>query len=247
MASATAGDKHPSSHSADVEYVTESARQCALLKRLKDVRALLTVRVPGSDETFVSTVLGVDASHGEFVLDELSPTAGHALLVKSGRAQVQGLLGGVSLRFNLKLGSVGEHRGIAFYRLPLPTRMEYRQRRADFRVRVGFAQQSPVVLKDEENELATGRLRDLSVGGLGASFPIGAAMSAGDTFNCSIDLPDGGTMGCSIQVCHVETDQEHGELKVGARFVHLEPNQRRLLQRCVTALEREMLRRRPPR
>lgn len=215
-----------------------------LLNELHDAKVLVTVSLPDTAELFNSAVLAVKfGDDGAVLLDELTPRHGHDCLLEKRSLQVYGRLHGLSVRFNTELLDAGEDKGIAFYRVRLPTEVEHGQKRAYYRVRVGLGFKVPVTLAGETDTAVDGELRDISIGGIGAAFPVNAPIESGaDVESCWIDLPGGEAVSCALKVRHTEVDTSHRELRVGASFAGLTPAQERVVQRCIHTLEREEIR-----
>lgn len=237
---------HPASALLDEDAlpVRDKAHILKLLRDLQEHKTLVTVALPDTNDLYNSAVLEVDAAAGTLTLDELTPAPGHQRLLRERELMVFARLSGLSLRFETELMEAGEQDGIALYRLALPEVLYHGQKRSHYRVRLGLGLRVPVILAHDESHSINGELRDLSIGGLGAAFPLDTPIAEGERiYSCWVDLPGGGTLSCTLEVRHVSRDPERGELRIGARFVELNPAQERMLQRCVYHLEREHLRR----
>lgn len=230
-------------HDADALPVRDRAHILKLLRDLQAQKTLVSVALPETNDLYNSAVLEVDG-RGTFTLDELTPRPGHERLLRSGRLMIFARLHGLSLRFETRLLEAGEEDGVALYRLALPEVLYHGQKRSHYRVRLGLGQQAAVILSRDEAHSINGELRDLSIGGLGAAFPPNTPFTVGELIDsCWVDLPGGGTLSCALEVRHISLDTNRGELRIGARFVALNPAQERMVQRSVYHLERERLRR----
>lgn len=215
-----------------------------LIGELKERRVLITVALPDVPDLYNSAVLDVDGAQRQLVLDELTPSPGHERLLNSRELMVYARLDGLSVRFQSALVSHAHENGIALYHVELPERLYHGQKRSYYRVRVGLGVRLPVIVEREDQPTIDGELRDLSVGGVGMAFAPQTRIQQGEHLsNCVIDLPDGGTLSCSLEVRYASVDENHQELRIGARFANLTPAQERSVQRCVHDLEREHIRR----
>lgn len=228
----------------DAQPVRDRARIVKLLTELQEQHALITVALPATNELYNSAVLAVSSANGTVTLDELTPPEGHASLLKQRTMQVFTRLDGVSLRFASELVDAGQEGGIPLYRVRLPEVVYHGQKRSHYRVRVALGLKVPVSLSHEDAQALNGQLRDLSIGGFGAAFPLSAQIRQGQRIEAGwIDLPGGTTLSCGLEIRYAAPDPVHRELRVGAAFLGLTPAQERAVQRCVHDLEREQIRR----
>lgn len=226
------------------EKVTHGPQIAGLLKRVRDNRVLLSVRVPGSDAVFNSLLLEVDVERNVILLDELNPSAGHELACQARQLRVHCQCQGVELSFACPIEVGQGQRGISFYRAPLPTVVNYLQRRGNFRVRVGRNMNVPVRLPFGGSVAVAGELIDLSMGGLGASLSNQVELACGQVIEtCSIELPKCDPLTTELEIRFVRLDKERQIQRIGASFRNLDPQKQNLLRRFITQLEREMLRR----
>lgn len=246
------------------ERVTDAARIFMILKGLQVARSLLTVTIPGVGERFVSTLLKVDPDRGSIWLDELAPRGGHDELLKSGQARTNASLRSVGVFFKLTLKESGEQGGVAWYRFTLPQMVHYLQRRAYYRVPVGFSRIVPVRIEpvtpapNGENggaentsvspkayppQVIHGRLHDISLGGIGLLLPRDLPIKNGSRFErCVIDIEDSDPLVCIVEIRYVMQDFLTNMQRAGARFLSLDARQKRLIEHFSRMLERAALR-----
>ena len=224
------------------EKITHGPQIAGLLKRVRDNRVLLSVRVPGSDAIFNSLLLDIDIERNLILLDELNPHLGHELACQARQIRVHCQCQGVELSFVCQIEVGQGQRGISFYRAALPDTVNYLQRRSNYRVRVGRHLRVPVQIPLAEP--LEGELIDLSLGGFGASVPAPADFMRGQIIEaCSIRLPNCDPLTAELEVRFVQRDNQHHTVRIGASFRNLDPLRQNLLRRVITQLEREMLRR----
>ncbi len=229
-----------------IEKISDPTRMSGLLQRAMESRVLLTVSAPNSTEAYNSALLEVRPERGYLELDEFKPKPERSQELD--KLHVSTRLNGVEISFATRVESVGERDGIALYRVRYPTSLNYLQRRSHYRARVGFARTIPVTLYLEGGQSVVGHLRDISVGGIGASFPLDLPDSVADSRfaqDCSIALPTGETIKCLIDVCFINHSlQEDNARIVGARFVRLGPQELGTVARFVSAVDRESMKHR---
>ena len=227
----------------DSELVTDRVRIAALLERLTRQHTLLEVAIPGKPQRFTSSVVAVQDDH--VLLDELMPAEGHQLLLEVRNVQVSGKLDGVDFRFIATLEDVDKADGMITYRVNLPARLEYRQRRMDYRAHIPIARKLRVIIDAGDADEIEGELYDLSLGGVGMILPGETpALHGSRWYECAIEMPDDSWLYSQIEFCHARTIPAHARHLIGARFPGLSPVQAQLVGRCIGMLERELIRKR---
>lgn len=233
-----------SEYQGKTEKVTHGPQIAGLLKRVRDQRVLLSVRVPGSDVIYNSLLLDVDPARNLILLDELNPSTGHELACKARQLRIRCQCQGVELSFVCPIEIGKGQSGVSFYRAPLPDSINYLQRRGSYRIRIGLNMHIPVALPLAPETRLEGELFDLSMGGLGANLPNQIELTRGQIIeSCTLELPNGEPLTTEIEIRFVRIDRASQSQRIGASFRNLAPQQQSLLRRIVTQLEREMLRR----
>lgn len=229
--------------------VTDPERIASILQRLLDARALVSARVPGSDETFLTALLGVDRRERAFRLDELSPRRGHEIVLVERSLRAASRLEGVDVVFSATVATVTDQRGIAVYRLPFPHVLHHHQRRSSFRAPVGAGRTVSLRAAHPQAGALVGEVRDLSAGGLRLriQLPEGLALAPGDALSdCAVVFPDGRALLCDLEVRHLSRQEGSRWTRIGARFLRLHRRDQNTLAQFIVQLERERLKLRPP-
>ena len=235
-------------YSPEIERISFAPQIASLLRRLQESRSLLSVTVSGSDELYNSAVVEVDSGLDYVLLDELTPSDGHERLLRSRSLHAHARLRGIDISFAGTLQEAGVRDGIAFYRLPLPSLVNYRQRRANFRAHVGMGIPVPVALGGRHAAELDGTLCDISTGGIGAMLRSGRTTDLHEGVvldHCSISLPIGREISCALEIRYVSHDERRHALRIGGRYVDLDRSQEKIVEHFVAALERELLRKKP--
>lgn len=227
----------------DSEQITDPTRVACLLERLAKQHSLLAVLIPGHQEQYTTSIVGLDGPY--VLLDELLPATGHRRLLEVGALQVTGKLDGIDFRFIAMLDGVDQQDNMTTYRVHLPTRLDYRQRRMDYRAHIPIAQILRVIIDKGNEKMVEGELYDLSLGGVGMVLPGEApALRPRRWYDCAVEMPDESWLYCRIELCHARTIPAHERHLIGARFEQLSTVQSQLVGRCIGMLERELLRKR---
>jgi len=227
----------------DSELITDPTRVARLLERLAKQHSLLTVGIPGHEEHYTSSIVDVKGPH--VLLDELLPNSGHPLLLAERKLQVTGKLDGIDIRFSTTLEHVDDQDGMITYHAILPVRLEYRQRRQNYRAHIPMVRRLRVVVDSVDGTACEGELHDLSIGGAGIIFTdVMPAVERGLLHECAVELPDGGWLYCAVELRHSITIPPRDRHLVGARFARLTVVQARIVGQCISELERESIRKR---
>lgn len=229
-----------------LELITDPARVQHMLQGLLEGRCLLSARLDEGETWYNTTLLDVDPAAGVVLLDELSPRRGHQQVRVGLELRVLGVLNGVPTRFTARVLDVAVQDGIAFYRVALPSRIEYQQRRAFFRAYVPRSLELKVRLLTSDQIPLTARLVDLSLGGLGMFLPQNSPLFPLDVVTIErLDLPEGQSVSCTAEIRYTQPEYGQKLIRAGGRFIGLEGQDARTLLRAILSLEREQIRKRP--
>ena len=123
-----------------------------------------------------------------------------------------------------------------YYRVDFPSRIEYPQRRRQYRVSVPLNRGLQTYFDLARNHRLVGELRDISMGGLCARITAGSLEEGVDPHqpaHCRIMLPDNQSLVTEVDLVHVDAPQRARVARVRARFKSLSPTaERRIAQLC---------------
>ncbi len=199
--------------------------------------ALIDVAIDGSDARFQSIILGVDPRRGTVTIDELFPRDFYGLPGQPLLVTVR-LDGGRKLCFDTRIVARQDEGGDLVYQLALPQTLDYDQRRAAMRLRLGddLAVSSEFVAPNRARCLA--RVRDLSATGIRLQLPDGVTVTEGDALSDLNFEFAGRSFQCSASVRNVRASAD-GATELGAAFVNLPKSDQRSLSRVIMQLQRE--------
>ncbi len=221
-----------------MEKLTLEPRILGLLKRLLEKRALLTVTIAGQGKEYNSAIIKIAEDNSYFLLDELNPTDGHEQLKQIGQCHIKGHIDGVSLSFDTAVDHFGQDNGIPYYRILMPTAINYLQRRSAHRI--SFSAASPIVVTviNQNGVSFKGSLADLSTGGLRVKFAndMELPIASSDILRCQFKV-DGHAFNAEV-VVRIAKKSANGQPFIGAQFHNLVPALERQLQRLIMGLER---------
>ncbi len=220
-----------------LEAVVDPVRIVALIQRLVAERLFVTVQLSDSPDSYNSTILGLEPESTAFILDELYPQEGNAVLRSQRWLRLRASFDNSALTFTSEIVGEGENAGIRFFRVALPTRVDYAQRRSFHRVPVELYQEVPVMFETADQETVIGSLHDISATGLSIRVS-GAtpAIGGGAVPYCMIRVPDEEPIVSAIEI---RDRREDGDGVIfGARFVELDRLTERRIERFVAAADR---------
>lgn len=134
--------------------------------------------------------------------------------------------------------------GKALLRIHLPESVDYRQRRAFFRVMLDTDAPIPVTLIDDGNGSVFGRVEDISLGGLAVRVPSASDLTRIRADLCLIQLPGDESFHSELEVTNSRS-LGSDTLRIGARFRCTHDTELRKLERFIRQIEREQLKKRP--
>lgn len=231
------------------EKITARAVIIGFLTRIHDSRSLVTVTIPGARTQYLSTILDVNTKQGYLLLDELKREDGHKQLMRHGKFHARASVKGIEINFVSVIDTVGSTSGIGFYKIPIPQVLYYHQRRAFYRAHVSIALSVPVSLTRALSDGdVSGLLRDISVGGIGARIEPrrSGAVTKGELMpTCAITLPGGASIYSALEVRYIDHGSRQKVLRLGGRFIDLNRQQQKIIERFVVELDRELMRKMP--
>jgi c-di-GMP-binding flagellar brake protein YcgR len=233
----------------DYQIVQDDRQIVRLLDELRRERTLLTALLDGGKHAFSTAIIEIRKKDNALILDEFVPEQGNQMMSKGGKLWVLGQLHGIKTAFQTDIRDSGIEDGIAFHRIGIPHSVRHQQRRESFRAVVSMGIRTPVRIRPNDRAPLNGQLRDLSIGGLSVILPLLEELNdlqpGTIVENCEIELPGQGRLSVTAEVRHVRRNANQKNTQIGLAFRDLQPQDQRQLQRSVTHLEREQLRKQP--
>ena len=212
-----------------------------LMRRIKNSRAMLTVRVSGSEETYLSALLEVNEDEGYIVIDELNSPNGHRALCMVKELEISTRLEDREIKFQCDLTAVGEHNGISYYKVPFPENLDHQLRRKHLRIAAPRGKYLPVHLHTELQDLVTGELVDLSSGGFAAHLSRETAdkVHRGELIpKCMLYLGDQQPIEVELEIRYCEDKRYHSRPRLGGKFISMDQQSERRLQKYISQMDR---------
>lgn len=228
-------------------FITHPARIVNLLQQVMEAPPLCSVSVIGANEIFSTSILDVQPEKDLIILDRLVPASGNSLLISHRTLKLSAYLNGIPLTFNLTGIAAGGSQTSVFYNARLPEKIYYPQRRSAPRIAINS---TPIGFRGTSSETRmtiSGTVFDFSRGGIGVNFSNDRGLiQRGDTLtDCLIMLPDSYSLSFDLSVRFVKKASLSSRQKqIGGNFTALLPQDRKRLERYISTLEREQIRKR---
>ncbi len=222
-------------------YVTDASEARRIFTLFRDQRSDLSLRFTGESQAFTGHVLDVDDA--SFLLENIRPRSGMSLLKGDDPFTLTGRSDGIFVHAEeLRTTEALSDHGIPYYRVPLPERLLYQQRRraARFRIPLRVATHgAEVLLTRSEEKPISAAIFDISVGGLRCVFD-GSPDPALEVHEqipvCRINIPRLLNLEAEGSIRHVTYDKESHKTTCGVEFSDMDVTDRRRLEQFVQTL-----------
>lgn len=221
------------------EIITSSAHILGLLSRVKNSRTILLLHIEDLDP-FNSIVLAINEK--TLLLDQVKPEEGNGLMNKGRDLTITTKIQGIELNFDSKVVESLENNS---FRIIIPTKMGYLQRRAHHRVYFS-SNHNPIVTLKTDKDTLKGTVENISLGGVRMVFDVKEQVyfEQGQSLNnFTVQLGPSIHIISKIEVRDCQYNFELGKLSIGAQFLNLSKSQENSLSRYIATIEREMRRR----
>ena len=218
-----------------------SPETAKLMHRIQNSRAMLTVNIPGSEDSYLSAVLDVNDDEGYIVIDELNTPAGHRALCLMKHLEISTRLEDREIKFQCELAAEGEDNGISYYKIPFPENLEHQLRRKHLRIAAPRGKRLAVHMHTELEDLVTGELIDLSSGGFSALLSRESAdkVRHGDLVpKCMLYLGGPEPIEAELEIRYCEDKRYHSKPRLGGKFINMPQTSERRLQRYISQIDR---------
>ncbi len=215
-----------------------------LLSKVHAKHSLLSVTIGSSEEYYGSTIVEININEKYLVIDELYPHEGHEKIQIGTQLCFSTQYSGAFVNFTGTIEAIGENEKAAYYKIGIPTEVEYHQRRNTYRIATNVNDPILINLVNEDEVLIKAELRDISHGGLCLRINTSqhVTIKSGDYIpTCLIQVDKNRKVLSSLNVCHVEVIKETGSLRVGAEFAQISKIDQRELEHFIATLERAII------
>ena len=217
------------------QYKVEGKRINDLLYKICRRATLMELHIEGLEESHITTINNLNQDTGLMVLDAPPFDIQRSNLINR-NISIYGEIDGVAYSFSSRLTDTP-------LEVITPNYIYYIQRRADFRVHVGFGERLAIHLPTDNGEKIKGNVRNLSAGGLGIELQqrsdyITEWYNGKYLENCELIFRTNDYLRSVIKLCHMKL-YKNNYWHIGAKFLYLSPKEKRRLRIYVMDLERD--------
>ncbi len=194
----------------------------------------LAVRIDGTNQTYSTAIIEIDAQENAISLELLRPEEGNELLHRASHADIEVYLNNSKLSWRSEVFKDDYTCIPDLFQVSIPTSVNYTQQRLAYRVET--SDEINVVLSNSEMGTIHGVMLNLSVGGIAAKIPkhVIEALNPGTLFqDCIVQLPEHDVL-CSIEVMH----KNAGKSSFGAKFCSMSRLQQHAVSEFIAEKDR---------
>ena len=231
------------------ETLTDSVLIGVILERIHKNHSFLTIRLPETDEEYLSLIVELDEDAHSLQIDGLKPDDGNPRLSQAPYFSVSAKLQGTSIDFKSRIVKTFNSNQQLSHKIKYPEIIEHRERRISHRVPVARGLHINAEVFHGGDLLTKARVADLSMEGVGLVFESTKAIALKENdyvLDCIICFDEQQQWQCDIQICHGEKLPEEGGIHLGARFIDMSLPKRNQLIKQLRWLERENIRKALP-
>ncbi len=240
-----ATDEHESAELANPSFVTDHHKIIALLEQLIVEPPRCTVSLTDSDSLYLTEILDID--HHFIRFSPLSPGDGNQLVISQGTLKLSTALSGIPLTFNLHDISVDQVANPPCFKAPIPEKLYYPQRRLSKRMNTNSSVIEFKGVSRDTGAIVQGYVTDISRGGLSVIYNSARSnIMRSDRLNsCTVLLPENQTITFELTVsANKKPMLGSAKRHLGGQFENLSPQDEKKLDRYMSTLERQQLRKR---
>jgi len=218
----------------------------AHLGRLQHERLLVSIGISGTNNSFNSMLVSVDADKHTMLLDVLHPEPAHKQLMKNKRFVFNVVHDGVKISFKGIVKELVEDDGKPAYLVDFPEILIYQQRRQAFRAPISKDTLLTITLTDANKDISCeGIINNISRDGVCLQFDHTEKFSfekltllSGQFFtDKKIEI------NCDVEIRNIVVDSTFRHTTVGVQFRNLTKLDKRNIQNFALTMERRMLKR----
>lgn len=229
-------------------YLNDPAELSEALRILRDEQAELNILFEGDTQTYRAKILDVAAD--SFLVVDVQPREGLRNIRAGRQFALSARAPGVYLHSTSnRIAEVESERGLPYFRVPLPERVLYQQRRRSARYslapRLKVKGATVLVFREEIEAPLTGNILDVSVGGLRARFerPSLPMLTRDEEVRVAVNMPkllefSGGSI-----VRHADYDSRRQHLTCGIELIEMHVTDRRRLEQLIESIRKSAARR----
>lgn len=227
------------------QLITSQKEILLMFRRIQTRLSPITIRPRESGLSLTSYLVEIDAEQQQLILDEALPKNRNHLLQDARPLILETLYDGCRLTSTEVVAQAFKSaQGEVNYRIPLPKRLHYLQRRQSFRAQVRTMLDIMALLPDASYDMISGRLKDLSVDGCRLEFndDLTRQLFSGQMpLPLTLIFPNTSQLDLHLVLLRVEYNDTRNKTYCGCRFEALDGTQRTRVANLVTDLQRDQI------
>lgn len=211
-------------------------------------KCLLSARFGQNNESYITTLLGINEKNNVMVLDYGPKEYLNHHIVNAGNVTFETEYRGIKVAFTGAELKKITHNGYPAFSIPIPKILFWQERRDYYRAKVPISNASYCQLSFEDREPINLQLHDISLSGFSMlndgkeNFDL---FVPGTSFeHCKLMLSDAGEVSFSLEVCFdhiINADKLQKIQKIGCKFVKTTRSAEEAVQRYMQRIQREEL------
>jgi len=218
----------------------------AHLGRLQRNHILAKISISGTQNSFNSMLVNVDASKQTLLLDVLHPGSAHQQIIDKKDFIFRVEQNGINISFKGSVKKVVEDDDKPAYLIDFPDKLVYQQRREAFRAPISKDTLLTITLTTTDNKkTCNGIINNVSRGGLCIQIDHTEKFSFEKFTHLSSQFvtTENVEITCNIEIRNITPDSVHRHTMVGVKFRNLDKQQKRHIQNFSLQMERQMIKR----
>ncbi|MDD5578837.1 MAG: flagellar brake protein [Methylobacter sp.] len=228
-------------------FITEPAKIIKLLQQIMAAPPLCSISLNNSSKTFFTSIIDIQEENGLIILDKLSTNSDNKILLKNKELKLSTCVNRVQVCFKLKKISVENLPDSVHYKARFPEKIYYPQRRSSPRIATDSTFIHFQGTSKNTKTTIEGYIFDFSRNGICVNLysDIINIVQGDKLTDCLINLSDDFTLSFNLSVRSIRKQNSVSqEQQVGGCFDNLSPQNQKQLDRFISALEREQIRKR---
>jgi c-di-GMP-binding flagellar brake protein YcgR len=236
----------------DISYysIQNSKQIVGNLSLLVKSKCLVSARFGANNESYITTLLGIDEKSNLMVLDYGSKEDLNQRILNAGKIAFDADYNGIKVSFTGAGLKKITHKGETAFSMPIPKSLYWMQRREYFRVKSPLSKPSYCQLNIAGRKPVNLKLYDISLTGfamLNVSKEVSDLLVPGSSLeHCKLILADVGECVISFEICAkyiINPDKLQKIQKIGCRFTKITRPVEEIVQRYMQQIQRENLQR----
>jgi c-di-GMP-binding flagellar brake protein YcgR len=218
------------------------------LSLLVKSKCLLSARFGANNESYITTLLGIDEKNNAVVLDYGPKEDLNQRILNAGKVAFDADYNGIKVSFAGTALKKISHKGDAAFSMPIPKSLYWMQRREYYRVKSPLSKPSYCQLIIDEKKPVNLKLYDISLTGfamLNVSKEVSELLIPGNTLEqCKLILSEAGEGMISFEICAkyiINPDKLQKIQKIGCKFTKITRPVEEIIQRYMQQIQREDL------